>query len=62
MAYQVTQIIDGYTHIDDDYKRAELKKNYTFATWEDVQNFLGLSVEGCEAGIKVEIKGVLNEA
>lgn len=60
--YVVTQYVNDYVKVGDDYQRIEAKADYTFTDWDDVQNFIGYATHSAKKRIKFEIGVITDEA
>ena len=56
MKYEIRLYLSQYKKICDEWQTVEVSSDFTFSTWDDVQNFIGYLVEGADGGVKFEIK------
>lgn len=53
--FTVNQKVESYTHIDGDYKKAEVKQTFTCGTFDDLQNLVGTLVDFSTEPVRLEI-------
>ena len=62
MKYAVTLFMSRYVQIDEKWQDIDVKKTFTFNSWDDVQNLIGYLVEGASGTVKFEIEASKEEA
>lgn len=62
MKYAVTLFMSRYMQIDGEWQNVDVKRAFTFSSWDDVQNFIGYLVEGASGAVKFEIEASKEEA
>lgn len=49
MKFKITEMINEYTRIGDEYKFVEVKKRYSCKNWDDMQNLVATLIEAGES-------------
>lgn len=62
MKYEVTLFMNKFMKIGEEWQDVDVKRTFTFNSWEDVQNFIGYLVEGAKGAVKFEIAAEIEEA
>ena len=62
MKYEVTLFMNKYVKVGEEWQDVDVKRTFTFNSWEDVQNFIGYLVEGAKGAVKFEIAAEIEEA
>ena len=62
MKYEVTLFMNKYMKVGEEWQDVDVKRTFTFKSWDDVQNFIGYLVEGANGAVKLEIAGSTEEA
>lgn len=58
MKYTVTLIMTKYLKVGEEWQDVDVKRTFTFARRENVQNFIGYMVEGANGAVKFEIEKI----
>lgn len=61
MKYAVTLYMSRYMQVDGEWQNVDVKRTFTFNSWDDVQNFIGYLVEGAGGSVKFEAEAVANK-
>ena len=61
MKYEIRVYMNQYAKIDDEWRSVEVSREFSFKSWDDVQNFIGYLVEGADGWVKFEVKEVTEE-
>lgn len=61
MKYTVTLYMSRYMQIDGEWQNVDVKRTFTFNSWDDVQNFIGYLVEGAGGSVKFEVEAIANK-
>lgn len=62
MKYEVTLFMNKYVKVGEEWQDVDVKRTFTFNSWDDVQLFIGYLVEGAKGAVKVEIAAEKEEA
>ena len=62
MKYEVTLFMNKYMKVGEEWQDVEVKRTFTFPSWDDVQNFIGYLVEGAKGAVKFEVTEATEEA
>lgn len=62
MKYTVTLFMSRYLKVGEEWQDVDVKRTFTFNSWDDVQNFIGYLVEGANGSVKFEVAPVREEA
>ena len=62
MKYTITLFMSRYMQVDGEWQDVDVKRTFTFNSWDDVQNFIGYLVEGANGSVKFEVASVREEA
>lgn len=62
MKYEVTLFMNKYVKVGEEWQDVDVKRTFTFNSWDDVQNFIGYLVEGAKGAVKFEIAEEIEEA
>lgn len=61
MKYTVTLIMTRYLKVGEEWQDVDVKRTFTFTSWDVVQKFIGYLVEGASGAVKFEIEAVKTE-
>ena len=61
MKYEIRVYMNQYTKIDDEWRSVEVSREFSFKSWDDVQNFIGYLVEGADGWVKFEVREITEE-
>ena len=53
--FTVTQIIEGYSRVDDEYKKVVTTQDFECNTFDDLQNLIMMMVDFSRKNVKFEI-------
>ena len=62
MKYTITLMMSRYLKVGEEWQDVDVKRTFTFTSWDDVQNFIGYLVDGASGSVKFEIEEVNEEA
>lgn len=62
MKYTVTLMMSRYLKVGEEWQDVDVKRAFTFTSWDDVQNLIGYLAEGASGSVKFEIEAVREEA
>lgn len=62
MKYTVTLMMSRYLKVGEEWQDVDVKRTFTFNSWDDVQNLIGYLVEGANGAVKLEIEASKEEA
>lgn len=54
--FTVTQKVDGYTHIEEDYRKLEIEQTFECGTFDDLRDLLLTLVDYSTKPVRVEIR------
>lgn len=58
MKYKVKLFMSQYVKVGDEYQVVETSRTFKFKEWDDVQNYIGYTVEGADGAVKFEIEEI----
>lgn len=58
MKYTITLFMSRYLKVGEEWQDVDVKRAFTFNSWDDVQNFIGYLVEGASGAVKFEIQTI----
>jgi hypothetical protein len=61
MKYTVTLIMTRYLKVGEEWQDVDVKRAFTFTSWDDVQALIGCLVEGASGAVKFEIEATTVE-
>ena len=61
MKYTVTLLMSRYLKVGEEWQDVDVKRTFTFNSWDDVQNLIGYLVEGASGAVKLEIEAAANK-
>ena len=61
MKYVVTLMMSRYLKVGEEWQDVDVKRTFTFTSWDDVQNLIGYLVEGASGAVKFEIEATTVE-
>ncbi len=61
MKYTVTLIMTRYLKVGEEWQDVDVKRTFTFNSWDDVQNLIDYLVEGASGAVKFEIEATTVE-
>ena len=61
MKYEIKVYMSQYTKIDDEWRSVEVSREFSFKSWDDVQNVIGYLVEGADGWVKFEVREITEE-
>ena len=56
MEFIITEFISQYVHIDDEFQKVEVDKEYRVKTWDDLSNLILTLIDFSEKAIKFEVQ------
>ena len=56
MKYEVTLFMNKYMKVGEEWQDVDVKRTFTFKSWDEMQNFIGYLVEGAKGAVKFEIE------
>lgn len=62
MKYEVTLFMNKYMKVGEEWQDVDVKRTFTFPSWDDVQDFIGYIVDGAKGAVKFEIAEATEEA
>ena len=62
MKYTVTLLMSRYLKVGEEWQDVDVKRTFTFNSWDDVQNLIGYLVEGASGAVTFEIEASKEEA
>jgi hypothetical protein len=56
MKFRITELVETYGVVGDEYKTIHAKKRYEVRSWDDLQNFLLTLIDFSDGTVKLEIE------
>lgn len=56
MKYKIKLFMSQYVKVGEEYQMVDVSREFTFNSWDDVQNFVGYLVEGANGAVKFEVQ------
>lgn len=56
MKYKIKLFMSQYVKVGEEYQMVDVSREFTFNSWDDVQNFVGYLVGGANGAVKFEVQ------
>lgn len=61
MKYKIKLFMSQYVKVGEEYQMVDVSREFTFNSWDDVQNFVGYLVEGANGAVRFEVQAIGEE-